>query len=321
MSNAPDGPLDDYDPDETVYATDPEDSGSVTFGSREEYDKPYKDKNWLYHQYHVLKKSMSEIADEVSITHGTIGYWMDKYDISRRDLPEAGAIAKGAGNKRYRDAGWLREQYVEREKNTPEIAEQCGVSSHTISDWLDRHGIETRSRAESQCGVVQYEELGDEEWLRTQYIDRKRDSADIAEEIGCASNSVRHALKRYDIPMRDRSEYLHLAKRQEVGTGEVEQPPEEAEDAGGDETTATQSGGNSYEGPSVGIDLSWSDSKTGETQWCPYTGEDWLRWQYHQLGNSIYEMADICGCSETTIRRWMDRFGIERTDGGPEPDT
>jgi len=39
---------------------------------------------------------------------------------------------------------WLREQYIERERSTREIAEMCGCSPQTISRHLKKHGIDTR---------------------------------------------------------------------------------------------------------------------------------------------------------------------------------
>nr|ADE29264.1 regulatory protein [uncultured virus] len=46
---------------------------------------------------------------------------------------------------RYRDEEWLREQYLERGQTMREIADMCGCSQTTVSKWINRHGIETRS--------------------------------------------------------------------------------------------------------------------------------------------------------------------------------
>jgi len=43
-----------------------------------------------------------------------------------------------------------------------------------------------------------------------------------------------------------------------------------------------------------------------------YKDEEWLREQYIEKRKTTYEMADICGVSDPTILRWMDKFGIER---------
>jgi len=44
----------------------------------------------------------------------------------------------------YKDETWLREQYVEKEVTTNEMAEKAGCSSPTILRWMDNYGIERR---------------------------------------------------------------------------------------------------------------------------------------------------------------------------------
>ncbi len=44
----------------------------------------------------------------------------------------------------YRDEETLRDLYVDREMTTREIADHFNCSNGTISDWLNRHEIETR---------------------------------------------------------------------------------------------------------------------------------------------------------------------------------
>jgi len=45
-------------------------------------------------------------------------------------------------SEKYKDEGWLREQYQDKHRSAPEIAEECGVHSGTIYDWMDRFNIE-----------------------------------------------------------------------------------------------------------------------------------------------------------------------------------
>ncbi|WP_226010454.1 HNH endonuclease signature motif containing protein [Halomicrobium salinisoli] len=90
-------------------------------------------------------------------------------------------------NRRYRDAEFLREQYVDRRKSASEIADLCDVASSTVQRWLDRHGIER-----NPC-------YQDREWLREQYVDRRRDQRDIAEDCGVAESTICHWLARHGI--------------------------------------------------------------------------------------------------------------------------
>ncbi|WP_225334851.1 DUF1804 family protein [Halomicrobium urmianum] len=90
-------------------------------------------------------------------------------------------------NRRYRDAEFLREQYVDRRKSASEIADLRDVASSTVQRWLDRHSIERNPR------------YPDRAWLREQYVDRRRDQQDIAEECGVAESTICHWLARHGI--------------------------------------------------------------------------------------------------------------------------
>lgn len=41
---------------------------------------------------------------------------------------------------------WLRERYWGEHMSMPEMAEEAGVSTETIRRWMERHGVDTRSR-------------------------------------------------------------------------------------------------------------------------------------------------------------------------------
>ena len=52
-------------------------------------NKKFHDKDWLYLQYWNLGKSMPQIAKEQKIDGSTVWYWLNKYDIKRRDFSES----------------------------------------------------------------------------------------------------------------------------------------------------------------------------------------------------------------------------------------
>lgn len=43
-----------------------------------------------------------------------------------------------------------------------------------------------------------------------------------------------------------------------------------------------------------------------------YRDEEWLREQYHDKKLSLAKMAELAFCAKTTLRFWMDRYGIKR---------
>lgn len=52
-------------------------------------------------------------------------------------------------------------------------------------------------------------------------------------------------------------------------------------------------------------------SKTTEKN---YQNEGWLKYQYHELGRTQSEVAEIAGCSRSTIQYWIKKFGLQRPE-------
>ncbi|MBX0287448.1 hypothetical protein EGH22_14020 [Halomicroarcula sp. F28] len=111
-------------------------------------------------------------------------------------------------DRRYRDADFLRNRYVEAGQSASGIAEDCGVTrpnavrprnarvgvkrhasvtSSTVSRWLDRHGIERDSNYQDRA------------WLAQQYVDRGRLQQDIADDCGVTKSTISHWLSRHGI--------------------------------------------------------------------------------------------------------------------------
>ena len=45
----------------------------------------------------------------------------------------------------YQNRAWLHREYIEKQKSTTQIAKDLGVSHKTISRWLHKLGIPTRT--------------------------------------------------------------------------------------------------------------------------------------------------------------------------------
>ncbi|MBC6982876.1 HNH endonuclease [Caulobacter sp. 17J80-11] len=66
-----------------------------------------------------------------------------------RYLHNAGVTLRGTGephNPLLDDVEWLKARYITERKSTPEIAALIGCSPRIVCTWLERHGIERRSR-------------------------------------------------------------------------------------------------------------------------------------------------------------------------------
>ena len=101
----------------------------------------YKDRNWLKEKY--SEHTQDEIADMCGVTAGTIVYWMDKFDIETRST----GVSQSEGP--HKDKEWLRQKYVDEKQSQKEIAEIAGVHKGTVKYWLDKHGIDIRSKSEA----------------------------------------------------------------------------------------------------------------------------------------------------------------------------
>lgn len=101
--------------------------------------------------------------------------------------------------ERYKDREWLRKKYQDEGLTRAEIGEICGVT--TIGYWLSKLDIETRDPGYSAEG-----KYTDEDWLREQYIDKRRALNDIADECNVSAETIRRWADRHNIDTRSASE-------------------------------------------------------------------------------------------------------------------
>jgi orotate phosphoribosyltransferase-like protein len=88
-----------------------------------------------------------------------------------------------------------------------QIADEARVSKRLVLLALDRHGIPKRRRGRRPGDAV-----ADAAWLRREYVDRGRTTADIATELGLADDTIRDALLRHGITPRGRGGVVGRAK-------------------------------------------------------------------------------------------------------------
>jgi transposase len=112
----------------------------------------------------------------------------------------------------YKNKEWLERQYQNHTQK--EIADKCGVSRATISRWLGKFNIETRSP-----GVQQAEgKYKNKEWLKTHYQDKEQSMADIGSEFGVSKETIKYWLKKHDITIRNRSDAAELRAKEHPHT-------------------------------------------------------------------------------------------------------
>lgn len=124
------------------------DKFGIERGPPEDIKSKYQSEDWIREQYLDLEKSTGEISEELGISRDTLIYWMDKYDIERRDAAEMTAkrnkkIAEGT---KYRDEEWLRKKYIEEGKSMAEIAELVDRARNAVFRALHLFDIPTRDK-------------------------------------------------------------------------------------------------------------------------------------------------------------------------------
>lgn len=112
--------------------------------------------------------------------------------------------------KRYHNEKWLREQYWDKEKTTGDIAEMCGVTPTTISDWMGKRDIPTRPLSEAR------EKYQSEEWLQKQYHKKSRSIHDIADSLDVNHETIRYWMDKHEIERRNRKSAAFESARSRV---------------------------------------------------------------------------------------------------------
>lgn len=104
------------------------------------------------------------------------------------------------------DKDWIYQKYWVEKISSQQIAENIGCSRGAIRKAFKRHNIKMRSVLESLREKRHYGFLYDEQWLYQKYWIEELSGHQIAEIVGCTENMVHIALRRYNIPHRNRSE-------------------------------------------------------------------------------------------------------------------
>lgn len=107
----------------------------------------------------------------------------------------------------YQDKAWLYDQYWRRDRYIRAIAEDCGVSFSTIQRWLDKHGIQRRTKG----GVNAYlfMQTMDYDAMHREYVQERKSVYQIADEYDISHSLAQSQLDGHGI---DRRTKTHAAK-------------------------------------------------------------------------------------------------------------
>lgn len=97
-----------------------------------------KDKDWLYNQRIILKKSKELIAKELGISVSPINKWILFHKIPniKYNCSNPNVILK------LEDSDWLFNEHKTNHRTCEDIGIEIGTSKSMVSIWLAKHGIE-----------------------------------------------------------------------------------------------------------------------------------------------------------------------------------
>lgn len=107
---------------------------------------------------------------------------------------------------KYKNENWLRQKYCVEGMSQSEIADICGCAQNTVSEWVNKFGIDT-----SRYGWGRDDpDYADEEWLEERYVDGRRSIQSIAEEQSVHPTVIYYWLEEFGIERRSLSEAFKL---------------------------------------------------------------------------------------------------------------
>lgn len=127
------------------------------------------------------RMTVAEIADRTDCHTSTVHRYLRLNGIDVRNPgPDTGV------RERLEDGSTLRDLYVERGWSAESIGDKLGCGGETVLRWLKRHDIPVRRSG----GRTPWPKLKDGAFLREQYITEDRLTSEIADELGCTSDTV-----------------------------------------------------------------------------------------------------------------------------------
>jgi len=270
-------------------------------------NRKYRDEEWLREQHVNRQRSTYEMSEECGCSRTTIARWLKKYGI------EPGVHEVSDGDAKYHEEEWFREQYVNKEKTTGEIAELCGCSGSTIRKWMKKHGIESRS------GGIQVDDASyrDEGWLREQYVTQQKTTAGIADECGCSQAVIVKWLRKHGIESRSRGTGDKDGKYRDKGWLREKYIQEQmstldiAEECGVCTDTIRRW--------LINNDIPRREAKPRIENIVTdmrLTDSEWLREKYVKEGMTAEEIVEDLNCSTKPVYYWLNKHGIEARSPG-----
>lgn len=102
------------------------------------------------------------------------------------------------------DKEWLHQKYVVEGLSSYQIAKIVNRNPKQVWEWLKGYNLPTRERTwDIEPNTQPYH---DPEWLKAEYVDKKRSTGEIGEQFGVEGETILYFLRKFKIDRRDTSE-------------------------------------------------------------------------------------------------------------------
>lgn len=136
-------------------------------------------KDWLYDQYIVKNKTVSQICQEFDLKRDTVAHKLSYFKIKKTN-----------NDALYKNKKWLYNQYIELNKSQKEISELCSVQQSTIWRYLKKYNI-----------IKEEQYVYTKDFLFEEHVIKHKSMLQIAKETGHNNTVVKDYLEKYNIPI------------------------------------------------------------------------------------------------------------------------
>jgi hypothetical protein len=114
----------------------------------------------------------------------------------------------------------LYELYVVQNKKISQIAKELDQSYGCVLRKVGKYGFDIQPPG-GQQRLSRHQQLNDRNWLYQKYVVEELSMADLADIIGTMIGNISHHLKKHNIPIRTKAEYLTLLMSKTHGVKSV----------------------------------------------------------------------------------------------------
>jgi len=273
--------------------------------------------DWLRQKYTIEGLSARAIARGMGASQATVQKWLRRSGIRVRSISES--LSPVSDHVKLSDRQWLEAEYIDH--GAKEIAKDLGVSYTTVVRRLRNFGIPVRGLVERSY-LGRGEALGklrDGEWLRQQYIGKRRASTDIAKELRVSYQTVVFWLRKHRMSVRSAVCCKYAGREGAL---------ERLADVEWLRLEYVENARTAFEmATDLGVDINtvirWLE-KAGITvrsnQESHYRGnnealerlldKDWLLVQYSEELKTAERIGAEIGVCHKTVIKWLKRYGI-----------